>query len=131
MNLKSFFTYQHLFQFNSAFISPKEKLFFLAGGILVLLAAVLKIAAVLSPTPVDGKYRQKFYRLFLSIGICEIIWYFCRYENAQFFGTLFVALLIGLVGAIWFFALLWQFFRGYFKEKQVWEKEQVKLKYLP
>jgi hypothetical protein len=131
MNIKQFFTYQNLFQINTAFISPREKLFFLSGVILILLSIVLKISSVLAPNPVDGKYRQKFYHLFLSIGLVEILWYLCRYENAMFFGTHFVALLIVLIGLVWLVAILTGMFKNYKKEKDVWEKEQVKLKYLP
>jgi len=131
MNIKQYLTYQNLFQINTAFISPGEKLFFLASVILLLLAAALKIAAVLAPNPVDAKIRQKFYHLFLTMGIGGVIWYFCRYEDAWFFGTRFVILAWMLIGAVWFLAILASIFKNYKKEKKVWEKEQVKLKYLP
>jgi len=131
MNIKSFLTPQYLFQINSAYVGPQEKLIFLAGVILLLLAVVLKVSSVLAPNPVDSKYRQKFYRLFLSIGLGEILWYLCRYENVMFFGTRFVAFLIVLIGIVWFVAILAGMFKNYRKEKVVWEKEQVKLKYLP
>jgi hypothetical protein len=131
MNLKSFVTPQYLFQFNAAYVSPGEKLFFLAGCVLILLGAALKISAVLAPDPVDAKYRQKLYHLFLSVGLGEIFWYLCRYENVMFFGTRFVALFIILIGLVWFAAVLVSLFKNYKKEKTVWEKEQVRLKYLP
>jgi len=129
--LKQYLNSQYLFQFNTAYVSPGEKLFFLAGCVLILLGAALKISAVLAPDPVDAKYRQKFYRLFLSIGLGEIFWYLCRYENVMFFGTRFVAFLIILIGLVWFVAILASLFKNYKKEKTVWEKEQVRLKYLP
>jgi Ca2+/Na+ antiporter len=128
---KTFFTPQYLFQVNSAFISPAEKLFFLAGGILVLLAAVLKIASVLALNPVDRAYRQKFYRLFLSIGISALIWYLCRFENVTFFDTRFVEWLIVLLAIIWFVVIVVKTIKNYGKEKNAWDKEQVRLKYLP
>jgi hypothetical protein len=131
MNLKQYFTSQYLFQFNTAYISPQEKLFFLAGVILILLSIVLKIASVLAPNPVDAKYRQKFYRLFLSIGLAGIFWYLCCYENAMFFGTRFTAFLIVLIGIIWLVAILISILKNYKTEKVVWEKEQVRLRYLP
>jgi len=97
----------------------------------VLLGVVLKISSVLAPNPVDGKYRLKFYHLFLSIGLGEIIWYLCRYENAGFFGSHFVALFVVLIGIIWLMAILASVFKNYKTEKTTWEKEQVRLKYLP
>jgi hypothetical protein len=131
MNIKSFFTPQYLFQINSAYVSPQEKLFFLGGVILILLSIVLKISAILAPNPVDQKYRQKFYHLLLSIGLGEIFWYLCRYENVSFFSTRFITFLILLIGLIWFFAILASMFKNYKKEKDAWDKEQVRLKYLP
>lgn len=129
--LKTFFSPQYLFHFNSAHIDPSEKLFFLAGVVLVLLAIVLKISAVLAPSPIDSKYRHKFYTLFLSIGISEIIWYLFRYENVSFFSTPFVSWLIVLVGIIWLVSLVVSIIRNYKREDQTWQKEQVKLRYLP
>ncbi|MEK7161595.1 MAG: hypothetical protein AAB729_02800 [Patescibacteria group bacterium] len=131
MNLKSYFTSQYLFQINPAFIAPSEKLFALAGGVLVLLAIVFKISAVLAPTPVDKKFRGKFFSLFLTIGLGELFWYFCRYQNAKFFGSHFVAWLIVLIGLVWLIFILIGIFKNYSKEKQELEKETLKLKYLP
>ncbi len=131
MQLKELFTYQNLFQINGAFIDPREKLILFLGGILVLLAIVLKIAGTLAPSPVDAKYRVKFYHLFLTIGLSELVWYGCRYQNIKFFGTHFVAWLIGLIGAIWLVMLVASIFKNFSKEKTIWEKEQVRLKYLP
>ncbi len=131
MNLKPYFTSDYLFQANTSYISVQEKLFFFLGAILILAGVILKISAVMAPLPVDAKYRQKFYLLFLSIGLSELFWYLCRYENVQFFSSHFVAWLIILIGLIWLAALLVSLLKNYSKEKQNWEKEQLKLKYLP
>jgi len=131
MNFKQYLTPPYLFQINNAYVSPQEKLFFLSGVILILLSVVLKIASVLAPNPVDSKYRRKFYGLFLSVGLAEIFWYLCRYENVMFFGTRFVLFLIILIGIVWLAVILAGMLKNYKKEKQTWEKEQVRLKYLP
>jgi hypothetical protein len=132
MNLiKQFFTTQYLFDVNTAFISPKEKLFFIAGLVLVLLAIVLKISTVLAANPVEKKYRQKFYSLFLSVGLGELFWYLCRYENVSVFDTKFFAWLVILIAVIWLVVILVSIARHYKDEKVFWEKEQVRMKYLP
>ncbi len=131
MNLKPFFTSQYLFQINPGFIAPSEKLFAVAGIVLVLLAIVFKISAVLAPTPVDKKFRGKFFSLFLTIGLAELFWYFCRWQNAKFFGSHFMAWLIALIGLVWLGFVLVTIIKNYSKEKQVLEKEALKLKYLP
>lgn len=131
MNIKHFFTTDYLFAVNTVFISPKEKLFFVSGIVLVLLAIVLKIASKLSQNPADVKYRTKYYHLFLTIGLSELVWYFCRWQNVRFFNTKFIAWLIILAGIIWFIKLSISTYKNYSSEKAVWEKEQVKAKYLP
>ena len=131
MNLKSYFTYQYLFQINGAYVTPSEKLFLFSGAILVLLAVVFKISAKLAPTPVDSKYRERFYRLLLTVGLAELFWYMCRYESIKFFGSHFVIWLIILTGLVWLAAILVSMLRNYRTKKRVWQKEQVKLKYLP
>ena len=131
MNLKTLFSAQYLFQINSAFVSPGEKLFAFAGGILVLLAIATKIAAVLAPAPVDKKYRNKFYHLFLTIGLLELLWYLCRFENVMFFGTNFVAWVLALGGLVWLTFVIIDVVKNYGKEKENWDKEMVRQKYLP
>ncbi|MFA5991019.1 MAG: hypothetical protein WC794_02095 [Candidatus Doudnabacteria bacterium] len=131
MNLKPFFTSQYLFQINPAFIAPSEKLFALVGAVLVLLSIVFKISAVLAPTPVDKKFRGKFFSLFLTIGLSELFWYFCRYQNVKFFGSHFMAWLIVFIGLAWLVFVIVAIIKNYSKEKQVLEKEALKLKYLP
>jgi hypothetical protein len=131
MSLKPYFTNQYLFQINTAYVSVQEKLFFFAGIILVLVSVVLKISATLAPLPVDKKYRQKFYGVFLTIGICELVWYLCRYEDVAFFGSHFVAWLVILIGLVWLVTDIVLLLKNYKHEKLVWQKEQIKLKYLP
>jgi hypothetical protein len=127
----NYFTSQYLFYINSAFVSPGEKLFFILGVVLLLLAIVTKIAGMLAPSPVDSKHRNKFYMLFLTIGIAEVVWYGLRYQNVRFFGTRFVAWVILLSGLVWLITLLVKALRNYSKEKTGWEKQQLKSKYLP
>ncbi len=129
MNLKSFFTFEYLFQINP--IVAKDKLYFAAGAIIVLLAIVLKIAAILAPAPADRKYRNKFYVWALTLGLGEILWYFFRYENVRFFGSYFAAWLLNLAGFVWLAWLIVTLARKYGPEKAVWQKERQKQKYLP
>jgi hypothetical protein len=84
-----------------------------------------------APSPVDAKYRGKFFTLFFSIGLSEVIWYGFRVEYVTFFGSHLVAFLILLTGLIWFVVLVVKMIKNYSKEKQEWEKQQVRQKYLP
>ena len=129
--LKQFLSPQYLFQINRVLIAESDKWFFVAGMALAIMAIVFKLGALYAPDPVNKKYRQKFFSFLLSIGLAEMVWYGARAQNVNFFGTHFVAWLIALIGLVWLAVLLVKMFRNYGKEKRAWDKEQVKLKYLP
>jgi hypothetical protein len=129
--VKQFLTPQYLFQINRVLIPESDRWFFVAGIVLAIMAIVFKLGALYAPDPVNRKYRQKFFSFLLSIGLAEMVWYGARAQNVSFFGTHFTAWLIVLIGLVWLVMLMVKMFRDYGKEKRQWEKEQVKLKYLP
>ena len=130
LNFKKLVDPAYLFTINSVMFSRSDKVFFAIGIILTVLGIFLKVSAYLAPNPVDKVVREKFYRLFISIGISEVIWFGCRYQNVRFFGSHFVALLVLLVGLVWGIWLIVSLFKNYRAKKSDWEKEQIKLKYL-
>jgi hypothetical protein len=129
--IKQYFTSKFLFEIDRVMLHRADKVFLSVGAILVVLAIIFKLAAVYAPNPVDGKYRQKFYNLFLNIGLSEVVWFGARYYFIRFFGSHFVALVILAIGLVWFVMIATKMVKNYRKEKIAWEKEQVKLKYLP
>ena len=131
MSFKEFFAVKSLFEINRVMIEPADKVLMSVGLALVLLAIIFKLAAAYAPTPVDKKYRSKFFNLFAWIGLLELVWFGARAQYVRFFGTRFTALLILLVGLAWFVPLVISSFKHYSEEKTQWEKDQVKAKYLP
>lgn len=131
MNFKQFLSPQYFFQINRVLIAEGDKWFFVAGIVLVIMAIVFKLGALYAPDPVNKKYRQKFFSLLLSIGLAEMVWYGARVQNVSFFGTHFTAWLVVLIGLVWLAVLMVKMFRHFGKEKRAWDKEQVRLKYLP
>jgi len=130
IHFKNLISVQYLFTIE-AVLTRTDKLFLLLGAIAVVLAVLMKIASATAQNPIDKKYREKPYRLLLTVGLWEIIWFGCRYENVRFFGTHFVALLGLLIALVWFVMIVVKMIRNYRGEKSAWEKEQVKLRYLP
>lgn len=128
---KDFFTSQSLFSINRIQIQPADKFFLLAGMAAMVVAIIFKLGAKFSPSPVDAKYRNKLFNVFLFLSLAEIIWYGARAQLVRFFGTHFAAMLIILIAFVWLVISLWKMFRNYRTEKSTWEKEQVRLKYLP
>lgn len=131
MNIKQYFTSKFLFDIDRVMLHRADKVFLALGGVLIILAVLFKLAAVYAPTPIDRKYRQKLYNLFLTIGLLEVAWFGARYQTVRFFGNHFTALLILFIGLVWLGFIVSFMVRNYKSEKAVWEKEQVKLKYLP
>jgi hypothetical protein len=131
MNIKELLSSKFLFQIDRVMLHREDKVFLVAGAILVVLAVIFKLAAIYAPTPIDAKYRQKFYNLFLTIGLSEVVWFGARYYFIGFFGSHFVALLILLIGLAWLVFIVSKMVKNYRTEKVFWEKEQIKLKYLP
>lgn len=129
--LQQYLTIEFLFEINRIQIQQADKFFLLVGVIAVVFAVIFKLSAKLSPSPIDAKYRNKFYALFLFLSLSEIFWFGARVQLVKFFGTHFIAILVILVAFVWFAAVVWKMVRNYRKEKTEWEKEQVKLKYLP
>ena len=130
MNWQDFFSSTFLFSINRVQIQPVDKFFLLIGVVALVIAIILKLAAKFSPSSVDTKYRNKLFNVFLFLALAEIIWYGARTQFVRFMGSHFVALLIIVVAFAWLIISLWKMFRNYRNEKVVWEKEEVKRKYL-
>ncbi len=129
--MKEFFTYKFLFQIDRVMLHDLDKaLGFLGAGLLVL-GLVFKLAALYAPTPIDTKFRNKFFSLFFFVGLYESIWFGLRYQNVTFFGSHFVAFVGLIIGLVWTVLLLVKMVKTYKSERQSWEAEQIKLKYLP
>ncbi len=112
-------------------IEPADRMFLIIGILVFTLAMVFKLSSILAPTPIDKHYRNRFSKLFLTIGLAEIIWYGARVQDIKIFGTHLAAILVLLIGLIWLIMVVIAMVKNYRHEKVGWEKEQVRLKYLP
>jgi hypothetical protein len=131
MTIKEIFTKRFLFDVNPVMIENIDKMFGVAGAVMVILAAIFKMAAVFAPTPVDKRVRNRFFSMFLTIGLLELIWYGLRYQNVTVLGSHFTAMLIFAIGLVWLGFIIKDIWNNYKSEKQNWEKEQVRQRYLP
>ena len=121
----------YLFNTGSSTLQKGDQAILFFALACLALAIVFKLSAVKAPSPIDQAFRGKLFSIFLTLGIAEIIWVGLRYQNVRFFGTNFVAWIIILIYLVWFLVALIKTFSKYSIEKQAWEKEQVKAKYLP
>jgi len=130
-NFHKLISKSYLFDINRVLLTRSDKLFAILGLAMAVLAIAFKLASMYAPNPVDKVLRNKFFRMFLTIGVLEVVWFGARYQNIMFFGSHFVALLILFIGILWFVKLAISVIRHYGSEKEIWEKEQIKAKYLP
>lgn len=129
--MKHFLSYDFWFYVNPVTLSRADKVFVLVAGTLVLLGLVFLIIAWRATTPISKRLLSRFRTCFLTIGIVSALWFFIRFENVRALGTHFVFALIMLVGLVWFGYIFFYLIRRYRSEIRAWEKEQLKLKYLP
>jgi len=127
----NFFTADFLFNINRVLIEPVDKGFLFIGVAFVILGIVFKLAAKFAPSIIDSNYRNRFFHLFFVTGLSEIIWFAARIQFIKFFGTHFIALVIILIGLMWFFWIIKKIIKNYRREKRKWEREELKKKYLP
>lgn len=130
-NFKKLVSLSYLFQTEGVILSRSDKIFFMAACLSLLLSVVFKIAELMSKNPVDKNFRGKYFNLFLTLAIWELVWFGSRYESVRFFGSHFVALLGFIVAGVWFVLLTIKMAKEYRPAVSAWEKEQVRLKYLP
>ncbi len=128
---KSIFTYKFLFTINTVMIEKADRMFLILAISALVLGVLFKLSEVLSPNPIDKKYRHKFFSAFLFLSVWEFVWYAARTQHIRFFGTHFVAMVGGLIFLVWIVKILTQMFKKYKTELEAYQKEQIKLKYLP
>ena len=129
--LQKLFDTTYLFYVDPTVLHRSDKIFFAIGAIAVVLAGVLKLGAWYAPNPIDRRVRERVYTMLLTIGLLEIVWFGARIQNIRFFGTHFAALVILLIGVFWLVKISTAVILRYRRDKAAWEKEQIKLKYLP
>jgi hypothetical protein len=100
---REFITPSFWFQMNYLEMHQSDRLFGVAGLALIVLAIIAYIYARFVNNVFLTKVAKRIAKIFLTIGIFEVIWLGLRYEYVQALGTHIVALLILIVGLIWLY----------------------------
>ena len=98
---------------------------------LLLLAVAFILLKKFSDNPINRVLFQKFWHLTLSTAITGLLWLGIRYENTQIFGRRYWAGLTLLAGIVWLLFILKYLIFDYRRQKNEYDKEQIKNKYLP
>jgi hypothetical protein len=127
---KHVFTPSYIFDFTSMIPVQSDRLYLIVGLAMTVVGAVFKIISAFSTNPVSRRLWQRLASPFITIGILEALWFLARQQNIKLFGSHFVAWLMGIVFLVWLYFPIRYLIGSYRYEKQQWEKQQIKLKYI-
>ena len=103
---------------------------YLFAGLLAL-AILLWISQRFLRHPMVRKAFAKFQNLALTISFFGLVWFGFRYESTPVMARRLWAGLIVLAGIIWLLFILKYLAFDFWREKNQYEREQIKNKYLP
>lgn len=128
--IKHLFSHDFLFYINRVSIERSDRLFALISIAFIVAAIVFKVWGRVHKHPVTKALLKRFFQLAASLGIFGALWYGARLQTVTFFGSHFMFLLGMLAGFIWFLFIVRYMWKQYRAEKQAWDKQQLKQKYL-
>lgn len=104
--------------------------FWLAVGF-VLFSLIAKVLAIKSESESPDKLlRNRFFHLFLTVGILLLLWSGMRFENIPWLSTRLLALLLLFLWLLWLAFIARYLFSSFRVQKKAWEAELLKRKYL-
>src|SRR3989344_2776741 len=121
----------YLFGPNPLDLSRSDIIFFWCAIGFIVMSIVSKFLAFRHRAASPHHFLfNRFFHLFLTMGILVAIWAGARRENIPWIGTHFLALVLFLIWVIWLGFIL-KYFLGRFRhDRNIWKDEQIKRKYL-
>jgi hypothetical protein len=102
----------------------------IVGALLLIAGIMASVYKRSRQVPYAKILIARLVRLYITIGILFVLWFAFRYEVVRWFGTRFAAVLILVYGLVWLGFIAADYFKNYRPNKELWEKEQLKNKYL-
>lgn len=130
INWKDFFSTKYWFGIDRAVVHPTDKIIFGFGAIIFILGVLVLLAKLISKNQLLKPVIGRIAAVFIAVGLLEILWYFLRLQYINALGSRMAALIIGLVGLAFLYKPIKYFFGQYSKDKESYQKQQVKDKYL-
>lgn len=98
-----FVTTQFWFAIDRSMLHLSDRLFLLAGIILLVLGLIVLTYGRFVNNQFLSRVAYRVAKIFITIAVLEGIWYFLRTQYVQVFGTKFAAALVLLVGLVWLY----------------------------
>ncbi len=128
--IKHIFTKDFLFQVNSVNLETVDKIFLAVSLFGIVFAVGLWVWRRVDTNKVRKAIVDRYKNLSFTFGLLGVLWFTLRYENVAWFGTHFAFILLLAVVGIWKIFLVKYLLFRYSKDVAVWEREQLKNKYL-
>lgn len=128
--LTKVFSTEYIFDFTVMVPDKTDRMYMIAGLLMVLLGTAFKLISNFSKNPVTAHLWHRLATPLIVGGVLEVLWLASREQNIKLFGSHFVALIIGIVVLVWIYFPIMHYFKEYKQRKDKWEKQQVKLKYM-
>jgi hypothetical protein len=128
--LKHIFSYDFLIYINRVQLERVDKVFALGSAVIVALALVIRIVISMQRGHIRVQLLQRFWRLFLTMGLLGLVWFGARYELVSGFGSHLAFLLLVVIGLIWLGYIVRYWLTTYKRECVAWEHKQQKDRYL-
>ncbi len=124
------FSYEFFFKIDRVRLHRSDWAILVVGAMLILAGVFASVYKRYRQVPYAKILLARLVRLFITTGILFGLWFGFRYESVRWFGTRFAAVIILAYGLTWLGFILVDYIRNYRPHKQLWEKEQLKNKYL-
>ncbi len=112
-------------------LSRSDTIFFWVSLVFLVVAVVGKVIALRAPADGPKRYLfNRFFHLFLTIGIFTLVWVGTRFENIPWLSAHIVVLILFLIWFTWLVFIALFYFQKYRYSQRQWEDEAVKQKYL-
>lgn len=130
INWNEVFSNKFWFGIDRSAIHLSDRLFLYAGGALVVLGLITLIYVRFASNKFLAKVALRVAKIFATIGLLEVFWYFLRIQYVQALGTRFTAALILAGGLVWLYWPIKYLISHYKTDMAEAERASMREKYL-
>lgn len=130
INWNEVWSYEFWFQIDHSRLHSSDYWILYAGIALTALAILLFLYRLMVKNKFIKQVAGRIAKIFITIGLLEILWFGIRFENGLALGTKFTAVLIAVVGLVWMYWPIKYLFTRYKTDMEIASREVTREKYL-
>ncbi len=118
------------FAIDRAALHNTDKLILILGAVLFVIGIAVFVYAKVVKNQFLSLVARRVAKIFVTIGLLEVLWFGLRYELVQVFGTHFTAALILIFGLVWLYFPIKYLISHYEADMERAQREASREKYL-